>query len=123
MGSLREIREYQQTTELLLRKVPFQKMVREIAMKIGPCRFEVQALLALQEAAEMFLVGLCEDASLCAGHGRRQTIMPQDVQLSRRLRLTNPGSAAKAYRAQAAGQKASSSSAGPAPKMEAKSEV
>jgi len=123
MRALREIREYQETTELLLQKTRFQRLVRECAMKIGPCRFEVQALLALQEAAEMFLVGLCEDASLCAGHGRRVTIMPRDVQLSRRLRLLNPGTAAKAYKAQAAGQKASSSSAGSAVKIEAKSEV
>jgi len=124
MRALREIREYQETTELLLTKSRFQRLVRECAMKIGPCRFEVQALLALQEAAEMFLVGLCEDASLCAGHGRRVTIMPRDVQLSRRLRLMNPGSAAKAYRdKQAAGQKASSSSAGSALKTEVKSEA
>merc|ERR1740130_1386911 len=85
-------------------------MVREIAMKIGPCRFEVQALLALQEAAEMFLVGLCEDASLCAGHGRRVTIMPRDIQLSRRLRAAIAGSAQKAYKSEAAAAQAATAS-------------
>jgi len=107
MRTLREIREYQTSTELLLRKGSFQKLVREIAMKIGTCRFEVQALLALQEAAEMFMVGLCEDASLCAGHGRRVTIMPRDVQLSRRLRSAVPGS--KAYKSEASVKKADNS--------------
>jgi len=131
MRSLQQIREYQATTELLMRKATFQKIVREIAMKLGGCRFEVQALLALQEAAEMFLVGLCEDASLCAGHGRRVTIMPRDIQLSRRLRCANPGSGSKAYKSAAASktyksdqtpaQTASSSASGstaPMPKAE-----
>lgn len=113
MGALREIREYQSNTELLMPKIPFQRIIREIAMKIGSCRFEVQALLALQEAAEMFLVGLCEDASLCAGHGRRVTLMQRDIQLSRRLRLANPGSAKKAYKSEASNAKASSSTAKP----------
>jgi histone H3 len=92
MGCLREIHTYQGSTELLMTKIGFQRMVRDIAMKIGAVRFEVQALLALQEAAEMFLVGLYEDASLCATHGRRVTIMPRDIQLSKRLRFGVPGS-------------------------------
>lgn len=82
-------------------------------MKIGSCRFEVQALLALQEAAEMFLVGLCEDAGLCAGHGRRVTIMARDIQLSRRLRLQLPG--AKAYKSEAPIKAACRSSGSKAP--------
>eukprot|EP00928_Gymnodinium_smaydae_P082024 TRINITY_DN65458_c0_g1_i1.p1 TRINITY_DN65458_c0_g1~~TRINITY_DN65458_c0_g1_i1.p1 ORF type:complete len:299 (+),score=67.91 TRINITY_DN65458_c0_g1_i1:74-898(+) len=84
--ALREIRQYQGSTELLFLKVPFQRLVREIVMRMGPFRFEVQALLALQEAAEMYLTGLFEDASLCALHSRRVTIMPRDLKLSRRLR-------------------------------------
>merc|ERR1719426_432119 len=82
-------------------------------MKIGSCRFEVQALLALQEAAEMFLVGLCEDAGLCAGHGRRVTIMARDIQLSRRLRMQLPGS--KAYKSEAPIKAACRSSGSKAP--------
>jgi len=86
MRPLREVHEYQSNTELLFQKIPFQRVVRELCMKLGPFRFEVQALLALQEAAEMFLVGLFEDAGLLALHGRRVTIMPRDLQLSRRIR-------------------------------------
>mmetsp|Transcript_125404 Transcript_125404/g.267710 ORF Transcript_125404/g.267710 Transcript_125404/m.267710 type:complete len:222 (+) Transcript_125404:67-732(+) len=90
--ALREIRHYQGSTELLFRKLSFQRIVREICAKEsqklgkGPFKFEVQALLALQEAAEMFMTGVLEDAGLCALHGRRVTIMPRDVQLSRRIR-------------------------------------
>lgn len=84
--ALREIRQYQENTELLIQKLPFQKLVRELCGKMGPFRFEVQALLALQEAAEMFLTGLFEDAGVCALHARRVTIQPRDVQLSRRIR-------------------------------------
>lgn len=100
LRALREIRQYQSSTELLFRKISFQRIVREIAMQLqdkGAFRFEVQALLALQEASEMFLVGLFEDASLCAIHGRRVTVMPRDVQLSRRIRggsNTTPSAAA-----------------------------
>nr|AAN85430.1 histone H3 [Pyrocystis lunula] len=87
MQALREIREYQASTELLLRKICFQRLVRGICMSLkGAFRFEVQALLALQEAAEMFLVGIFEDASMCALHGRRVTIMRRDIQLSRSFR-------------------------------------
>lgn len=86
MRPLREVHEYHGNTDLLFQKIPFQRLVRELCMKMGPFRFEVQALLALQEAAEMFLVGLFEDAGLCALHGRRVTIMPRDLMLSRRIR-------------------------------------
>merc|ERR1712172_363896 len=88
--ALREIRKYQKSTELLLRKLPFQRLVREIAMNLEDNRtdikFQSQAILALQEAAEAFLVGLFEDTNLCAIHAKRVTIMPKDMQLARRLR-------------------------------------
>mmetsp|Transcript_110763 Transcript_110763/g.220288 ORF Transcript_110763/g.220288 Transcript_110763/m.220288 type:complete len:221 (-) Transcript_110763:122-784(-) len=87
VGALREIRRYQSSTNLLFRKISFQRIVREICMKLGGgFRFEVQALLGLQEAAETFLVGLFEDAGLCALHGRRVTVMQRDLRLSTRLR-------------------------------------
>lgn len=92
--ALREILEYQGNTELLIRKVAFQRIVRDVAQSLGRCRFEVQALLALQEAAEMFLVGLFEDTALCAVHGRRVTIMPRDLQLSSRIRGGTTGAGA-----------------------------
>ena len=85
--ALREIRRYQKSTELLIRKLPFQRLVREIAQEFKTdLRFQGSAVLALQEAAEAYLVGLFEDTNLCAIHAKRVTIMPKDVQLARRIR-------------------------------------
>jgi histone H3 len=85
--ALREIRKFQKTTELLIRKLPFQRLVREISNDFKTdLRFHSQALLALQEAAEAYLVGLFEDTNLCAIHAKRVTIMPKDLQLARRIR-------------------------------------
>lgn len=85
--ALREIRKYQKSTELLIRKLPFQRLVREIAQDYkADLRFQSHAVLALQEAAEAYLVGLFEDTNLCAIHARRVTIMPKDIQLARRIR-------------------------------------
>merc|ERR1711948_10161 len=85
--ALREIRRYQKTTDLLLRKLPFQRLVREIAggMSDG-LRFQSSAVMALQEASEAYLIGLFEDTNLCAIHAKRVTIMSKDVQLARRIR-------------------------------------
>nr|XP_015636979.1 histone H3.3 [Oryza sativa Japonica Group] len=117
--ALREIRKYQKSTELLIRKLPFQRLVRENCQEfkgeiytfccanvlvlshtcsklIAFChtvlfvqtdlRFQSHAVLALQEAAEAYLVGLFEDTNLCAIHAKRVTIMPKDIQLARRIR-------------------------------------
>jgi len=125
--ALREIRRYQKSTELLIRKLPFQRLgeggwrvgwgrgacvwqvvgaaaslvlclhapahphptptVREIAQEFKTdLRFQGSAVLALQEAAEAYLVGLFEDTNLCAIHAKRVTIMPKDIQLARRIR-------------------------------------
>ena len=85
--ALREIRRYQKSTELLVRKEPFAKLVREIAQDFkSDLRFQSTAFLALQEAGEAYKIGLFEDANLCAIHGKRVTIMPKDVQLARRIR-------------------------------------
>ncbi|KAD5507498.1 hypothetical protein E3N88_15201 [Mikania micrantha] len=85
--ALREIRKYQKSTELLIRKLPFQRLVREIAQDFKTdLRFQSHAVLALQEAAEAYLVGLFEDTNLCAIHAKRVTIMPKDIQLARRIR-------------------------------------
>ena len=85
--ALREIRRYQKSTELLLRKLPFQRLVREIAQDFKTdLRFQSSAIAALQEAAEAYLVGLFEDTNLCAIHAKRVTIMPKDIQLARRIR-------------------------------------
>ena len=76
--ALREIRKYQKSTELLIRKLPFQRLVREIAQDFKTdLRFQSSAVLALQEASEAYLVGLFEDTNLCAIHAKRVTIMPK----------------------------------------------
>jgi histone H3 len=85
--ALREIRKYQKSTELLIRKLPFQRLVREISQEFKTdLRFQSSAILALQEATEAFMVGLFEDTNLCAIHAKRVTIMPKDIQLARRIR-------------------------------------
>ncbi|XP_031637298.1 histone H3.3-like [Contarinia nasturtii] len=85
--ALREIRRYQKSTELLIRKLPFQRLVREIAQDFKcALRFQAVAIGALQEASEAYLVGLFEDTNLCAIHANRVTIMPMDIQLARRIR-------------------------------------
>ncbi|VDL27024.1 unnamed protein product [Hymenolepis diminuta] len=85
--ALREIRRYQKSTELLIRKVPFQRLVRELTQSFRlDLRFQSAAIGALQEAAEAYLVGLFEDTNLCAIHAKRVTIMPKDISLARRIR-------------------------------------
>ena len=85
--ALREIRRYQKSTDLLIRKAPFQRLVKQIAQEIKESvRFQSTAVLALQEASEYYLVGLFEDTNMCALHGKRVTITPKDMQLARRIR-------------------------------------
>ncbi len=85
--ALREIRKYQKSTELLIRKLPFQRLVREIAQSFNAdLRFQSTAVLALQEVSEAYLVGMFEDVNLCAIHAKRVTLMPKDIQLARRIR-------------------------------------
>ncbi|KAK8205282.1 centromeric DNA-binding histone H3-like protein cse4 [Zalaria obscura] len=89
--ALREIRKYQKSTDLLILKLPFSRLVREICVSMAPAgsniyRWQSQAIQALQEAAEAFLVHLFEDTNLCAIHAKRVTIMQKDIQLARRIR-------------------------------------
>ena len=86
--ALREIRRYQKSTKLLIRKLLFQQLVREIAQDLGKkdVRFQSGAIIALQEASEAYLVGLLEDSNLCAIHAKRVTIMLKDIQLARHIR-------------------------------------
>ena len=86
--ALREIRRYQKSTELLIRKLPFQRLVREFAQDLGKInvRFQSGVIMALQEASEAYLVGLLEDSNLCAVYAKRVTIMPKDIQLARQIR-------------------------------------
>ena len=87
--ALRNIKKYQRSTELLIRKRPFQRLVREITQELRSTidtRFQSTALEALQEAAEAYIVGLFEDCNLCAIHAGRVTVMPKDMHLARRIR-------------------------------------
>ncbi|XP_012371684.1 histone H3.3-like [Octodon degus] len=80
--ALREIRRYQ----LLIRKLPFQRLVREIAQDFKTeLRFQSAAVGAVQVASEAYLVGLFEDTNLCAIHAKWVTVMPKDIQLARRI--------------------------------------
>ena len=83
---LRDIHHFQKSTALLIRKLPFQRLVREITQDFKmDLWFQSAAIMCLQEAAEAYLVGLFEDTNLCAIHARRVTIMPKDLQLARRI--------------------------------------
>ena len=84
--ALLEIRCYQKSYELLIRKLPFQRLVREVAKDFKTdLRFQPDAILCLQEACEAYVVHLFEDTNLCAIHAKRVTIMPKDIQLTQRI--------------------------------------
>lgn len=85
--ALREIKRYQKSTDLLIAKAPFQRFVKAICSGYdASLRFQSQAILALQEAAETYVTGLFEDANLCAIHANRVTLMKKDLDLARRIR-------------------------------------
>ena len=85
--ALRQIRKYQKSTDLLIQKIPFRRLVRELALDIdNQKRFQGSALRAIQEAAEAYIVSLLEEANLCAIYAKRITIQPKDLQLAKRLR-------------------------------------
>ena len=97
MVALREIRHYQRSTENLVKKTPFQKVIREISQEYQICpdgpgtpsvqvHFQTTVIAALQEAAENFIVGLFEDVNLLAVHAIRVTVMPWDIRLALRIR-------------------------------------
>ena len=87
--ALRDIRRYQRTMELLIRRAPFDCLVREIVQDMQHGGFVLRVspavVTVLQEAAEAYLVLLFEDTNLCTIHAKRVTIMPQDIQLARRI--------------------------------------
>ena len=85
--ALREIRRYQKSTDLLIRKLPFRRLVAGVmAEHITALRIQTSAVMALQTAVEDYMVSLFEDANLCAIHAKRVTVFPRDIQLARRLR-------------------------------------
>ena len=86
--ALKEIRKFQKSTNLLIPKLPFSRLIRECALEFcsKDMRFQSAAIMALQEAAEAYLVTLFEDSVLCAIHAKRVTVMPRDMHLARRIR-------------------------------------
>ena len=97
MVVLIEIRRYQQSTEYLVKRNPFQKLIREISQEYRVCPdgpgtpsvqvcFQSTAIVALQEAAENFIGGCFEDVNLLVVHAKRVTIMPRDIRLALRIR-------------------------------------
>jgi histone H3 len=85
--ALREIRKYHELPELLIKKLPFQRMVHEMMQDFKmDCRFQTTAIMTLQEASEAYLTQLFEGAGISAEHAKRVTIMPKDIQLARRIR-------------------------------------
>ena len=85
--ALRQVKKLQKSTDLLIAKAPFSRLVRELAdsHKVG-LRFASAAVAAIQEATEAFVVSLLGDANLTALHANRVTALPRDLQLVRRLR-------------------------------------
>ena len=97
MVALREIRRYQKSTECLIKRSPFQKLIREISQEYRVCpdgpgtpsvqvHFQSTAIAALQESAENFIVGLFEDMNLLVVHAKRVTVMPRDIRLALQIR-------------------------------------
>lgn len=89
-AALQEIRKYQRSTDLLLSRMPFARLVKEVTDQFitedQQLRWQSMAILALQEASEAYLVGLLEHTNLLALHARRVTVMRKDMQLARRIR-------------------------------------
>jgi len=84
---LSEIRKFQKSTDLLIHRLPFTRLVKEITLKFHhSLQWQNIALEAIQHAAEDYLIGLMEDANLSALHAKRVTIMPKDIRLARRIR-------------------------------------
>ena len=87
MQALKEIQKYQKGADLLIWRVLFQRLVREIVQKQREgLKLQSSVVLALQEVGEAFLVGLLEQVNICAIHAKRVTIMPKDIQLAHRIR-------------------------------------
>jgi histone H3 len=84
---LKEIRRFARAPDMCIRRASFQQVVKDITWEIDSTyKFHTQAILAIQEAAEAYMIGLFEDCNLCAGHARRVTIYPKDMHLARRIR-------------------------------------
>lgn len=87
--ALRDIRRYQKSHDLLIPRAPFVRLVRDLTLKVNNdqmMRYNINAIEAMREACEAYIVSLFEDTNLLAIHAKRVTIMPRDMQLARRIR-------------------------------------
>lgn len=85
--ALREIRKYQKSTDHVIRRMPFQRLVRDIAKQVMPdAKFNSNALKAMQECTEMYISRLFEDTNLCCIHAKRKTLFVKDMALAKRIR-------------------------------------
>ena len=92
MKALTEIRKYQSSGELLMRRLPFQRLIRVVAQGFrADLKFQGMAIKPIQEAGEAFLVCILEQANLCAVHVKHVTVMPKDIQLAMCIRGTYKG--------------------------------
>ena len=85
--ALREIRKYQRSTDMLIKRAPFRRLIREIAQDYkDDVRFQKSAIDAIQEATESYITSLFTDSNLAALHTGRTTVMANDLHLTLRMR-------------------------------------
>ncbi|CBZ25736.1 putative histone H3 variant [Leishmania mexicana MHOM/GT/2001/U1103] len=85
--ALREVRKYQRSTEMLIARTPFRRLVKEIMSTFkDTMHMRHSAMEAIQEATESYVVSVLGDANLCTIHAKRVTLYPKDLQLALRLR-------------------------------------
>ena len=83
---LRDIRKLQKSTNLLIPKAPFYRLVREVIADINPnYRVQANAVMALHESSESFLLKMFEFSNYIAIHAKRVTLMPKDIHLLRKI--------------------------------------
>ena len=84
--ALQEIWKFHKSTKLLIPKIPFLRMVKEIIQcDHGDHFIQAGAVLALHEATKVYIIRLLEDTNLCTIHAKCMTILPQDMRLARRI--------------------------------------
>merc|ERR1712216_986749 len=84
--ALKEIRKFQKSTELLIRKAPFCRLVREISRFPPSCSDTRPSRCWRSRRRRRISSCTSSHCNLCAIHAKRVTIMPKDLQLARRIR-------------------------------------
>ena len=85
--AMKQIREFQKSVNLLIPRAPFQRVIKEKALRENrEIRFQSAAIQAIQEAAEAHITSVMEDSNLICLHANRVTLMGKDLNLARRIR-------------------------------------